>query len=146
MNVLCIWGRSSWSCLRLQGLIPAEFQYFWIFFDATCALDGLVPSPKMSWCLLVSWNALERLLFIRVWGWMSDTWQSLIGDTCHSLIGLLMSLLTRAELHMSLLTRAKLLMSSLMSSLTHTDVWLVFLHAFYASISMTFGKFLLVSE
>ena len=37
---------------------------------------------------------------------MSDTWQSLIGDTCHSLIGPLMSSLTRAGLLMSLLTRA----------------------------------------
>ena len=49
-------------------------------------------------------NALGRLLFIGVWGWVSDTWQSLIGDichsligdTCHSLIGPLMSLLTHA--------------------------------------------------
>ena len=44
---------------------------------------------------------------------MSDTWRSLIGDTCHSLIGSLMSLLTRAGLHMSLLTRVGLLVSSL---------------------------------
>ena len=49
---------------------------------------------------------------------MSDTWWSLIGDTCHSLIGLLMSLLTRAGLHMSSLTHARLLVSSL----THADV------------------------
>ena len=46
-------------------------------------------------------------------GWVSDTWQSLIGDTCHSLIGLLMSSLTCAGLHMSLLTRIRLLVSSL---------------------------------
>ena len=44
---------------------------------------------------------------------MSDTWQNLIGDTCHSLIGPLMSLLTRAGLLMSSLTHARLLMSSL---------------------------------
>ena len=44
---------------------------------------------------------------------MSDTWQSLIGDTCHSLIGPLVSLLTRAELLVSSLTRAGLLVSSL---------------------------------
>ena len=37
---------------------------------------------------------------------MSDTWQSLIGDTCHSLIGPLMSLLTRARLLVSSLTQA----------------------------------------
>ena len=44
---------------------------------------------------------------------MSDTWRSLIGDTCHNLIGPLMSSLTHAGLLMSLLTRAGLLMSSL---------------------------------
>ena len=44
---------------------------------------------------------------------MSDTWQSLIGDTCHRLIGLLMSSLTRARLLVSSLTRARLPVSSL---------------------------------
>ena len=44
-------------------------------------------------------NVLGRLLFIRVWGWVSDMWRSLIGDTCHSLIGLLVSSLTRALMH-----------------------------------------------
>ena len=44
---------------------------------------------------------------------MSDTWRSLIGDTCHNLIDPLMSLLTRAGLLVSLLTRARLLVSSL---------------------------------
>ena len=44
---------------------------------------------------------------------MSDTWRSLIGDTCHSLIGPLKSSLTRAGLLESSLTRAKLLESSL---------------------------------
>ena len=58
-------------------------------------------------------NALGRLLFIRVWEWVSDTWRSLIGDTCHSLIGPLMSSLTCTELHMSSLTHAGLLVSSL---------------------------------
>ena len=55
--------------------------------------------------------------------WVSDTWRSIIGDTCHSLIGppvssftrtrSLVSLLTRAGLLVSLLTRARLLVSSL---------------------------------
>ena len=58
-------------------------------------------------------NALGRLLFIGVWGWVSDTWWSLIGDTCHKLIGPLMLSLTHAGLHMSSLTHARLLMSSL---------------------------------
>ena len=59
---------------------------------------------------------------------MSDTWQSLIGDICHSLIGPPMSSLTRAGLLVSLLTRAGLLVSSLtragllVSSLTRADV------------------------
>ena len=45
---------------------------------------------------------------------MSDTWRSLIGDTCHKLIGLLMSSLTRARLLLvSSLTRAEVLVSSL---------------------------------
>ena len=73
-------------------------------------------------------NALGRLLFIGVWGWVSDTWRSLIGDTCHRLIGLLMSSLTRARLLVSSLTRARLLVSSLIhaevlvSSLTRAEV------------------------
>ena len=37
----------------------------------------------------------------------------MIGDTCHSLIGLPMSSLTRAGLLVSLLARARLLVSSL---------------------------------
>ena len=49
---------------------------------------------------------------------MSDTGQSLIDDTCHSLISPLMSSLTSAGLPMSSLTRAGLLMSSL----TRADV------------------------
>ena len=62
---------------------------------------------------LSSSNALGRLLFIVVWGWMSNTWRSLIGDTCHSLIGPLMSSLTRAGLLVSSFTSAGLHMSSL---------------------------------
>ena len=58
-------------------------------------------------------NTLGRLLFIGVWGWVSDMWRSLIGDTCHSLIGLLMSSRTRAGLLVSSFTGAGLLMSSL---------------------------------
>ena len=58
-------------------------------------------------------NALERLLFIGVWGWMSDTWRSLIGDTCHNLIGPLVSSLTRTRSPVSSLTRAGLLVSLL---------------------------------
>ena len=73
-------------------------------------------------------NALGRLLFIGVWGWVSDTWQSLIGDTCHSLIGLPMSSLTHAGLLMSSLTCAEVLVlllthaEVLVSSLTRAEV------------------------
>ena len=65
---------------------------------------------------------------------MSNTWWSLIGDTCHSLIGPLMSSLTRARLLVSSLTRAKLLVSlltrtkQLVSSLTRTLMRDWFLH------------------
>ena len=44
---------------------------------------------------------------------MSDPWRNLIGDTCHSLIGPLVSSLTCVGLLVSLLTRAGLLVSSL---------------------------------
>ena len=65
---------------------------------------------------------------------MSNTWQSPIGDTCRSLIGPLMSSLTRARLLVSLLTRVELLVSSL------TRVGCVI------GFCMTLGKFLLASE
>ena len=58
---------------------------------------------------------------------MSDTWWSLIGDTCHSLIGPLMSSLTRARLLVSSLTRARLPVSSLTGALIYDwflhDTW-----------------------
>ena len=58
-------------------------------------------------------NALGMLLFIGVWGWVSDMSRSLVGDTCHSLIGLPMSSLTCARPPVSSLTRAEVLVSSL---------------------------------
>ena len=77
-------------------------------YRAFVLLDPLFPSS----------NALGRLLFIGVWGWVSDTWRSPIGDTCHSLIGLPMSSLTRARPPVSSLTRTVLLVSLL----THAEV------------------------
>ena len=106
--------------VEVLGGFRAWFQQsFWtselkISSRCLCCLGLSIPK--------ISSNALGRLLFIGVWGWVSDTWRSLISDTCHSLIGLLMSSFTRAGLHMSSLTRARLLMSSL----TRADVWLVF--------------------
>ena len=88
-------------------------------FDSCRAFVFLNPGPP---------NALGRLLFIGVWGWVSYTWRSLIGDTCHSLIGLPMSSLTRARPPVSLLSCAGLLVSLLtcvevlVSSLTRAEV------------------------
>ena len=88
----------------------------------------MIPTELLYFSILSSSNALGRLLFIGVWGWVSDTWRSPIGDTCHSLIGLPMSSLTRARPLVSSLTRAGLLVSSLkcagllVSSLTCADV------------------------
>ena len=65
---------------------------------------------------------------------MSNTWRSLIGDTCHSLIGSLMSSFTRVGLLESSLTRAGLLELSLtrarllVSSLTRALMRDWFLH------------------
>ena len=64
---------------------------------------------------------------------MNDTWWSLISDTCHSLIGPLMSSLTCAGLLVSLLTRVRLLVSSitrarlLVSSLTRARLLVLLL-------------------
>ena len=62
---------------------------------------------------LLLFKCLRKASIYRSLGWVSDTWRSPIGDTCHSLIGLLMSSLTRARLPVSSLTRARLLVSSL---------------------------------
>ena len=65
---------------------------------------------------------------------MSNTWWSPIGDTCHNLIGPLMSSFTHAGLLESSLTRAGLLESSLtrarllVSSLTRALMRDWFLH------------------
>ena len=69
----------------------------------TVLLDPLSPSS----------NSLGRLLFIGVWGLVSDMWRSPIGDTCHSLIGPPMSSLTCARSPVSSLTRTGLLVSLL---------------------------------
>ena len=96
--------------------------------------SGLDSSRAFSLLNPVLLNVLERLLFIGVRGWVSDTWRSLIGDTCHSLIGLLVSSLTCVGLLESSLTRARLLESSLTcarlleSSLTRALMCDWFLH------------------
>ena len=86
---------------------------FRVFFDFRVeVLEGFKAWFLQSFCTSESLhpsNVLGRLLFIRVLRWVSDTWQSLIGDTCHSLIGPPMSSLTRARPLVSSLTRARLL-------------------------------------
>ena len=62
-------------------------------------------------------KCLRKASIYRSLGWVSDTWRNLIGDTCHSLIGSLVSSLTRAGLLESSLTRARLLESSLTRAL-----------------------------
>ena len=89
--------------------------------------SGLDSSRAFSLLNPVLLNVLGRLLFIGVWGWVSDTWQSLIGDTCHSLSGPLVSSLTCARLLVSSLTRARLFVSLLTRALMHDwflhDTW-----------------------
>ena len=89
----------------------------------------MVPTELLDFSILSSPNALGRLLFIGVWGWVSDTWRSSIGDTCHNLIGPPMSSLTRARPSVSSFTRAGLLVSLLtrvevlVSLLTRVEVF-----------------------
>ena len=84
-------------------------------------------SSPSSALLQPSTNSLGRLRFIGVWGWVSDTWQSLIGDTRHNLIGLLVSSLTHARLLVTSFTRARLLVSLLIRALMRDwflhDTW-----------------------
>ena len=77
-------GFEAWF---LQSFCTSK--YFWIFFDATCALD-----------VLVFRNALGRLLFIGVWGWVSHTRRSSIGDMCHTLIRGALRLLLQDTWHL----------------------------------------------
>uniref|UniRef100_A0A7N2RE10 Amino acid transporter transmembrane domain-containing protein n=1 Tax=Quercus lobata TaxID=97700 RepID=A0A7N2RE10_QUELO len=89
---------------------PLAIGGFWAYGNKALRLD-----LHRAFSLLNSGplNVSGRLLFIGVLGWVSDTWRSLIGDTCHSLIGPLESSLTRTRLLESSLTRARLLESSL---------------------------------
>ena len=62
-TILRIRSWSSWSSWRLQGLIPVEFLYFWIFFDVAYGMDALV-RPKISWSLGV-WKCLRKASIYR---------------------------------------------------------------------------------
>ena len=78
---------------------------------------GLIFAELFHFWILVPLNVSGRLLFIGVWGWVSDTWRSLIGDTCHSLISPLKPSLTSARLPVPSLTRVKLFVSLLTRAL-----------------------------
>ena len=78
---------------------------------------------SLSLSLASPWNVLGRLLFIGVWGWVSDTWRSLIGDTCHSLIGPLMSSLTHARIACVITYTCE---ATCVVAYTCADAWLVF--------------------
>jgi len=82
---------------------------------------------------------------------MSDMWQNLIGDMCHSLIGGALKVFLQDTWHLLIGWNA------LIFKVTHVNTWLDclcdslyapmcdwFLHAFYAFISTTLDKFLLV--
>ena len=103
-------------------LILAELFYFWIlvsFQPFSGSLQDLlrISSSPFSSPASTFLKCFGKLLFIGVWGWVSDTWRSLIGDTCHTIIGLLVSSLTCVRLLVSSLTRARLLVSSLTCTL-----------------------------
>ena len=76
--------------------------------DSSRAFSLLNPGPP---------ECLRKASIYRSLGWVSDTWRNLIGDTCHSLIGSLVSSLTCAGLLESSLTHAKLVVSSLTRAL-----------------------------
>ena len=121
-------------------------------------------SSKMFWFVFVCRNALGRLLFIRVWGWVSDMWWSLIDDMCHSLIGGVLRLFLQDTWYqligqMYWFSRRHMLAIDWIAHVIAYTRWCVayvitytcrcviwFLHAFYVFISMTLGKFLLVFE
>ena len=110
---------------------------------------------------LASLKCLRKASIYRSLGWVSDTWRSLIGDTCHNLISPLMSSLTRVRIACVIaythedclchrLHAQRLLVSSLtcvriacVITYTCADAWLVFarhlanFHWFLSSDSKT---------
>ena len=72
---------------------------------------------------LASLKCLRKASIYRSLGWVSDTWWSLIGDTCHSLIGLPMSLLTRTRIACVIAYTCE---ATCVITYTCADAWLVF--------------------
>ena len=79
-------------------------------------------------------KCLRKASIYRSLGLVSDTWRSLIGDTCHSLIGLLISSFTRARIACVIAYTC--------------EATCVIAYTWWGVIGscMTLGKFLLVSE
>ena len=91
-----------------------SLRMFFVFkVEVLEVLGGFKAWFQQSFWTSQSWSPLKCLRKAFIYRSLGGGWQSLIGDTCHSLIGLLMSSLTCAGLHMSSLTRAGLLMLSL---------------------------------
>ena len=87
-NILCIRMFKFLKFLEASGLnsnrTSVLLNLLWCCLWHGC----LGVFQDLSQDVLVCRNAaLGRFLFIGVWEKVSDTWRSLIGDTCHSLIG-----------------------------------------------------------
>ena len=110
--IILLWMFFAFKVKVLKGFEDWFLQSFWIFFDIACGID-----------VLVCGNTLGKLLFIRVLGWLSNTWWSLIGDTYHSLIRGVLRLFLQDTWHHSIGQNI------LTFKVTHVSILLDFLHA-----------------
>ena len=104
--------------LKVLGGFKAWFQQSFCTSESWC----LPRCVGFLVCVCVCWNALGRLLFMRVWGWISDTWWSFIGDMCHSLVGEVLRLFLQGTWHF-LISR-----NVLIFKVTHVSTRLDLLH------------------
>ena len=142
------------------GLIPVELLYFWVllnFLWCCLYLDVLVYRNALGrllfkgvwrWMNDMWWSLIGDMCCLLIGGalrlFLQDMWHLLIGwksidfqgDTCQNLIGLLMSLLTRARLLTSLLTPA--------------NVWLafcmLFMFLFHGTRRISIGFWIMIVE
>ena len=115
---------------------------------------------SISWCML---KCLRKASIYRSLGWVSDMRQSLVGDMCHSLIGGALRLFLQDTWHLLIgrnvfifkVTHVSTQLDFLCHRLhaqgclclcLHMLMHDWFLNAFYAPISTTLVKFLLVFE
>ena len=107
-------GREFFLLYRASTNSLDSYKTFVLTNPSGLLLALLQLQPLLSLPLsLASLKCLRKASIYGSLGWMSDTWRSPIGDTCHNLIGSPMSSLTRARSPVSLLTRDGLLMSLL---------------------------------